>query len=111
MNSIEAAALYLSEGATTDPIEAEKIANGQTLDMDALQKSHLTRMMGFPFEMKLRPNKIHFSSKVEPYTTTWCRVIGTDLSDEAQVDKIVDACLRLKLKYEKEVKRLAKAQK
>lgn len=100
MNSIEAAALYLSDGATKDPNKAALMAQGDNFNMDALQRSHLQRMMGFEFELKLRPNKLHVSSKVEPYVSTWCRIVGDDLADEAQIDKLVDACLRLKIKYE-----------
>lgn len=72
-----------------------------TLNLDALQRAHLRRMMGFDFEVKVRPNKYHISSRQEPYVTTWCKFTG--VVDEAFVDRLVDACLRLKIKYEAQV--------
>lgn len=106
MTSLEAAALILSGGKTTDPNKAELMASGQELDLDDLQKAHLRRMMGFDFRIKLNPNKIHVSSKEEPFVTTWCKVNPgeTDkyghIIQEDLIDRMVDACLRLKYKYE-----------
>lgn len=108
LTSVEAAALYLSNGQTTDPVKASMMASGQELDMDAMQRSHLRRMMGFDFRIKIQPNKIHVSSKQEPFVTTWMRIKEGDvvngmIANEETVDRLVDACLRLKLKYEKEL--------
>lgn len=98
LTSIEAAALYLSGGATKDIEQAVYYDEGNDLNLDALQRAHLRRMMGFDFEMKIRDKKIVVYSMVEPYVRTWCGYGGT--LDEKSVDKLVDACLRLKLKYE-----------
>lgn len=109
LTSIEAAALILSDGKTTDPTMAASISDGNDLDMDALQRSHLRRMMGFDFRMKVAPNKIHVSSKQEPYVTTYCKLKegdvletfnGFGLTNEDVIDRLVDACSRLKAKWE-----------
>lgn len=117
MTSVEAAALILSQGKTKDPALAEALSTGQDLDMEALQRAHLRRMMGFDFRIKVQPNKIHVSSKQEPYVTTWCRLNegdaflahdGPKLTNEKVVDRLVDACARLKVKYDAEVARLGR---
>lgn len=115
MTSIEAAALYLSQGKTTDPVLATAIDESRNEDMglDAFQKSHLRRMMGFDFRMKMAPNKIHVSSKEEPYVSTHCKIKEgeTDkhgnIIKEELIDRLVEACLRLKTKYEAELEKKA----
>jgi hypothetical protein len=76
------------------------------LELDGLRRAHLRRMMGFDFRIKIRPNKIHISSKEEPYVTTSCKLkedetneYGHILKEEA-IDRLVAACLRLKTKFE-----------
>jgi hypothetical protein len=115
LSSLEAAALYLSDGATKDPAKAAIIdANKKNeLNMDALQRAHLRRMMGFNFRIKMQPNKIHVSSTQDPYVTTWCRITGDDvingqITNEATLDRLVDACARLKGKYDKALAKEAK---
>lgn len=114
LSSVEAAALWLSDGQTTDPSMAAIIDKNRQneLNMDGLQRAHLRRMMGFDFRIKFAPNKIHVSSKTEPYVTTWCRLQAGDVQDtpdgamltnEAAVDRLVDACARLKQKHDKAV--------
>lgn len=113
LTSVEAAALYLSDGRTADPNLAVIIDQNRQndIDMDALQRAHLRRMMGFDFRIKFAPNKIHISSKQPPYVTTWCRLKegdaletpqGFQLTNEQAIDRLVDACARLKDKYDKE---------
>lgn len=112
ITSQEAAAMLISGGQTSDPHKAAMIAEGRDLDMDGLQKAHLRRMMGVDFRIKIAPNKLHVSTKVQPYVTTWCRIKEgeTDkyghIIEEALMNRLVDACLRLKLKYEATVKKL-----
>lgn len=99
VTSTEAAALLMSDGRTSDPEEAALLAQGSILDMDALQRSALRNMMGFDFRIKPAPNKYHVSSTKPPYVTTWCKYTG--IEDEAFIDRLVDACLRLKIKHDK----------
>lgn len=113
MTSVEAAALYLSGGKTTDPVLATAMdeARDETMGLDAIQRSHLRRMMGFDFRMKMAPNKIHVSSKTPPFVTTHCKIKDGETDDygniikEELIDRLVDACLRLKKKYEAEVEK------
>lgn len=106
LTSVEAAALLISGGKTKDPGMASYIAEGREFDEDKLIQSHLRRMMGFDFRIKVNPNKIHISSKQEPYVTTHMKLKEGDLNplleltNEEAVDRLVDACLRLKNKYE-----------
>lgn len=90
MNSVEAAQAYLDS-------EWDK---QNTLNLDALQRAHLRRMMGVNFRIKVTPNKYHITTTEDPYVTTWCKFTG--VVDEAFIDRLVNACLRLKIKYEKE---------
>jgi hypothetical protein len=112
LTSVEAAALYLSNGQTKDPTLAAVIDENakNELNMDALQRAHLRRMMGFDFRIKFAPNKIHVSSKQEPYVTTWCKVLEGDvlktpeggmLTNDEAINRLVDACARLKTKWDK----------
>lgn len=113
MTSLEAAALYLSGGKTRDPALAVVLDENakDEFNMDAMQRAHLRRMMGFDFRMKMAPNKIHVSSKEEPYVTTHCKIRegemnGQHIVKESLIDRLVDACLRLKIKHDAEVARL-----
>jgi hypothetical protein len=57
MTSVEAAALLLSGGATTDPDEANLMNDGQLLDPDALERAYYRRLFGFDFEVEIQPDK------------------------------------------------------
>lgn len=98
MSSLEAAALILSNGATKDIEQAQYYDQGSELQLDSLQRAHLRRLMGFDFQLVMRDKKMVISSAEAPYVTTWCGYSG--VMDEAAVDKLVNACLRLKKKYE-----------
>jgi hypothetical protein len=111
MTSTEAAAMYLSNGMTKDVAKAKLIdANKATeLNMDALQRAHLRRMMGFDFQVKFAPNKIHISTQQEPYLSTHCKLKDGDITEDGYitnmptVDRLVDACGRLKVKHDTEM--------
>lgn len=111
LTSIEAAAMFLSDGMTKDPIKAKLIdANrANELNIDALQRAHLRRSMGFDFQIKIRPNKIHVSTRQEPYLSTHCRIKDGDttpdgfIANDATIDRLVDACGRLKVKHDVEM--------
>jgi len=91
MDSVTAAQEYLDE----------QWEEKNTLNLDALQRAHLRRMMGFNFRFKEAPNKLHVSSTSQPYVSTWCKFNG--VYDEASIDRLVNACERLKIKHDKEV--------
>lgn len=119
LTSEEAAALWLSNGATSDPFIATSGAyelDGEGIKMDDYRKAKLRDMMGFDFRIKVKINKVHVSSKQDPYVTTHCKIKEGELDkygniiSEPLIDRLVDACLRLKLKYEAEVARLEAAQ-
>lgn len=98
MTSLEAAALILSNGTTTDIEQAAYYDEGTELNLDALQRAHLRRMMGFDFQLKIRDKKLIVYSTEGPFVRTWCGY-GVTMGEKT-VEKLVDACLRLKLKYE-----------
>lgn len=106
MTSIEAAALILSEGRTKDAKQAAEMSQGVDLNMDGLQRAHLRRMMGFDFEMQQMPNVILVTSKQKPLVRVRCKVLEGEIDNygnfisEALIDRLVEACLRLKNKYE-----------
>lgn len=113
LTSEEAAALFLSDGRTKDVQMATILDQNakNELDMDGLQRAHLRRMMGFDFRVKLAPNKIHVSSTDPPYLSTHMKlkegdavetIQGFGLTNEAAIDRLVDACARLKDKWDKE---------
>lgn len=108
MTSVEAAALILSGGATKDAEEAQILASADAFDMDGLQRSHLRRMMGFDFRIKIRPDqhKILVSSKDGPKVRTHAKIKDGEIDqygniiNEDLIDRLVDACARLKAKWE-----------
>lgn len=109
LTSLQAAALILSEGRTDDVEKAELLASGNELDMEALQRAHLRRMMGFDFRMKFRPNKIHVSTTQDPYLSTHCKLQEGDTDKYGNIvnpdviPRLVAACVRLKAKYDREM--------
>lgn len=112
LTSLEAAALILSDGQTTDPNKAVSMSQGVDLNMDGLQRAHLRRMMGFDFEMQQLPNVILVTSKEKPLVRSRCKVLkgetdeyGNVISDDL-INRLVEACLDLKLKYDAEKERL-----
>jgi hypothetical protein len=111
MTSVEAAALFLSDGKTTDPQLAAVIDENakNELDMDGLQRAHLRRMMGFNWRTKVAPNKIHVSSTERPFVSTHMKLKDGDiietpggfgLTNEAAINRLVEACARLKERYQ-----------
>jgi len=99
MTSIEAAALILSNGETTDPEQAQLIADGKVFDLDKMKRAHLRRMMGFDFDLKFTHRKFYVRSKQPPFVTAQASYEGDPWEPEA-IDKLVGACLTLKNRYE-----------
>jgi|SRR6185437_5485127 len=105
MTSLEAAALVLSNGHTTDLNKAAVMSKGVDLNMDNLQRAHLRRMMGFDFQIKQTATKIHVYSKEGPHVSTSAKIWQGELDEygniinEELIDRLVDACLRLKKKW------------
>lgn len=103
LTSEEAAALYLSDGATTDPELAQQYDKGELFDMDAMQRAALRRQMGFDFDVKYSDRKFFVRSKQSPFVTTQADYSGT--IDQNAITALVDACLRLKDRYEEAQRR------
>lgn len=97
LTSLEAAALYLSEGQTSDPDEAVHY-NNQAFSIDALQKAHLRRMMGFDFSVDIKDKKMIVFSKEAPFLTEESEYSG--VMDEDAVDVLVETCAALKVAWD-----------
>lgn len=100
MTSLEAAALYLSNGETNDPAKAAHYTDGTILDMDELQRAHLRRMMGVDFGVSIKDRKMTVFTKEYPYVSKSIR-IGKTITEKT-IDKLVDLCLSVKLQYEED---------
>lgn len=113
ITSVEAAAMILSGGRTRDVELATHMAEGFDMDMDALARAGLRRSMGFDFGLKIRPGVpyILVLSKEKPYVHTKCKLFEGDLDEygsitnQATIDRLVAACVRLKAKREKLIDR------
>lgn len=111
LTSVEAAALFLSDGKTSDPRLAQVIDENKQneLDIDGLQRAAIRRELGFDFRLKFAPNKIHVSSTQRPYVSTHMKLKEGDaivkldgqvgLTNEDAIARLVEACLRLKERY------------
>lgn len=101
MTSTEAAALILSEGATTDVDKANMIASGQGLDFDALARSGFAKTMGFEFSILEDSKTGHWIARDDETGIT----IRTPMSKTASFDEdaqhLANACMRLKDKHDK----------
>lgn len=107
LSSTEAAALFISEGRTTNVQEAEAFASGQAFDIDAMQRAHLRRMMGFDFKVKISGQKLLVIAKEGPKVRTHAKIMPGDLDkygnivSEDLIGRLVEACVRLKVKWDK----------
>jgi hypothetical protein len=110
MSSLEAAALIVSGGKTKDLDKAVILQNeGNEFNMDGMQRAHLRRLMGFDFKVRVTKHKIYVTSKEGPEVRTRAALEEGELDDygniikESAIDKLVDACARLKEKWDEEV--------
>lgn len=102
LSSVDAASLLISDGATKDPSLANHIQQGGSpFNMDALQRSHLTRMMGFEFDIEINEfeNYVKVWSTEGPEVTCVSKYEGT--FNEETVDLLVDTCLEVKMAWDK----------
>lgn len=111
LTSEEAAALFLSDGKTTDVNKAAAYDRGHEFDMDLLMRSGLRRAMGFDFKVKLGGSKIYFYSETGPRVSARCKVqdgemdkYGNVISQDL-VDRMVEACMVLKQKWDAKVEK------
>lgn len=123
MTSLQAAALYLSDGATDDPNIAaithvhgdDELIGDKYLKLDLQQKASLVEMMGFDFKIMITPRKIHVSNNGKPHFSAYCKLKPEDvdgrnmLTNVEAVNRLVDACLRLKIKHDNYHREAAKA--
>lgn len=100
MTSLQAAAMYLSDGATDDAEEVNKAAQAETFNMDTLQRAHLTKLMGFHFSVHVTYKKIIVSADEPPYLSKSAAFSG--VMDQEAVDTVVKLCGQLKEAWEKE---------
>ena len=111
LSSVEAAALLVSGGKTKDPTLADVYANEakDTFNMDAMQRAHLRRMMGFDFKVRFTTHKVFVTSKTGPIVRTRATLEDGEVDEygnvikESAIEKLVDACVRLKQKWDEEV--------
>lgn len=106
LTSVEAAALLLSEGHTTDPEEAQIIAEGKELNMDELMRAGLRRSMGFDFKIKVRARKILVMADDGSHLRTNAKIKDGELDSYGNIvskeliQRLVDACVELKEKWD-----------
>lgn len=114
ITSVDAAALFLSDGRTTDPTlaamidEAESLPGLEKKDYEALERGELRDMMGFDFKIKIAPakSKLLVSSKEGPKVRTHAKVKPGEVDDygniisEELIGRLVQACVRLKEKWD-----------
>lgn len=95
MTSLEAAALILSEGKTTDVEQAELMSEGKLLDPDALTRAHFRRMLGFDFSITVdeERHKIIARDDERGYKTSATWVKDDDAGNSRRMAK---AAMRLK---------------
>ena len=107
--STDMAAWLISGGQTTDLPLANiyDSASNATFNLDELSRAHLRRMMGFDFQVKIETDRLVISSTQPPYVTTRTKVLPGELDtdgsiiSEALISRLVEACMRLKRKYDK----------
>lgn len=102
MSSVQAAALYLSDGATDDPHLANHIASGgSAFDMDAMQRAHLRRMMGVDFDIGINELESTFTVWTKDGSDVQLQAKYSGVIDEAAIDILVETCLMVKQLWEK----------
>jgi hypothetical protein len=109
--------LLLSEGKTKDPVLAAMMDDTslptlKTKEMlDAEQRDGLRKMMGFDFEVKVRPNKVHVFSLSGPRVTAHAKLKPGDvdhygnITNPDLIDRMVAACVKLKERHDAACKR------
>lgn len=104
LTSTQAAALQLTDGRTDDAKLANRAAEvdfevGQSgFYFDALDKDHLVKTIGFPFDVSIKHKKLTVYSKQEPFVSKAVNFSGD--MNEKTVDKLVTLCLDVKKLYE-----------
>lgn len=100
MTSLQAAAMYLSDGKTDDAEEVNQTVEQERFTMDTLQKAHLTKLMGFRFSVDVTYKKITVKSDEAPFLRQSASFSG--VMDEEAVNTIVALCGKLKEAWDKE---------
>jgi len=106
VDSVEASALMLSEGYTKDPEEALAYDQEFNDQMDKEMRAKLRDAMGFDFKIKMQGNRMTITSKDKPRVRVHTFINPGDKDDydnivsEALIQRMVDACLRLKAKWD-----------
>lgn len=106
VTSAQAAALYMTDGRTDDAglvNKATKIDNAvgeHGFYFDALDKDHLVKTIGFPFEVVIKNKRLTVYAKEKPEITKTVKFSG--IENEKMVEKLVALCLDVKKMYEEE---------
>jgi hypothetical protein len=104
ISSAQAAALYLTDGRTDD---AKLVNHARDIDnavgehgfyFDALDKDHLVKTIGFPFEVVIKHKKLTVFARDKPQVTKTVKFSG--IENEQMVEKLVALCLDVKQLYE-----------
>lgn len=109
MTSVEAGALLVTKGQSKDPEVAEQYDEAHELEIDGLMRAKLRESMGFDFEIKVRPNKIHIFSLGRPRVTSSAKIkpgevdVYGNIINENVVGRLVEACLVLKQRHDAKV--------
>jgi len=101
MTSVEAAALLISEGRTTDPEKASLLQDGKILDPDGLTRAHFRRAMGFDYSV-LHDDKIGKWIIRDDELGIQVMTPYSDDSDETNAERIAKACIKLKAKHDRQ---------
>lgn len=115
LTSVEAAALWLSDGKTKDPEQAALIDQGQEFDMDGLTRAALRRAMGFDFKVKQAPNYFHVYSDDDLHVSARAKILPHEVDVYGNIinadatDRLAEACLRLKTKWDAAKKKASAA--
>lgn len=104
LTSAQAAALHLTDGRTDNAelanraaqVDAEVKEHG--FYFDALDRDHLVKTIGFPFEVVIRGKRLTVYAKDKPEITKTVKFSG--IENEAMVEKLVALCLDVKAMYE-----------
>jgi hypothetical protein len=94
-----------------DVNEAAILSSAPAFEMDKLQQAHLRRMMGFDFVVKIAGRRILVISKEGPHVIKRANIKPGEMDeygniiDPKLIDRLSEACVRLKISWDAEVMR------
>jgi hypothetical protein len=100
MTSLEAAALILSEGKTTDVEQAELMASGKLMDPDALERAYYRRLFGFDVTVLVDEAKHQAIVRDDELGLTVKFSWLEDDTNDGNAKRLSKACIKLMKKHE-----------